>query len=84
MVAVAAGLVEIVQYGDHGFAHPLQLAHQRHQFHLMMNIQPGRWLIEQHQRRILRQQQRQKSPLPLAAGKGGQRLFRQRSDAGSL
>ncbi|EAM8803771.1 hypothetical protein CCR68_23380 [Salmonella enterica] len=67
MIAIAACLIQIVQYCDHCFSQGLEFMHQVHEFNLMINIEIRRRLIEQHNRRILDEYHCQKCALALAA-----------------
>ncbi len=71
MIAIAAGLIQIVEYRHYGFPLPFEFNHQAHQFNLMIDIEVGRRLIKKNEWGILCQHHRQKRTLALAAGKLG-------------
>ncbi len=79
LVGVAAGVVEVVQHGDHGAA-LLAVEHgeQVEQFHLMGDVEEGRRLVEQHERGLLGQHHGHPDPLALTAGQFVDQVGRRR------
>ena len=83
VVAVAGGLVEVVQHEHDGALVALvEVDEQVEHLDLVGEVEVGGRLVEQHQVRALRQRHRDPHPLALPAGELVDGSFRQRDDAG--
>lgn len=68
MGGVAAGVVQLVQHGDDGAALPVEVGEEIEKLDLVGDVEEGRRLVEQQDRRFLRQHHGDPDALALAAG----------------